>query len=129
MENNEVEMVPTAVEFKDWPSEPSALWIAAAANLVETAKFLLEDTPFLRHPDSTQTRALQPASYYGHLEMFQLLLEHGADVNARGEPYGSALQAAVYMGNTNVVRLLLENGADAVKPYGRYGPVLIAVVY
>ncbi|KAK2603444.1 hypothetical protein QQS21_004395 [Conoideocrella luteorostrata] len=37
---------------------------------------------------------LQAASYRGHQEIVQLLLDEGADVNAQGGYYGSALQAA-----------------------------------
>ena len=40
------------------------------------------------------------------------LLEHGADVNAQGGPYGNALQAACSKGHDNIVQILLEHGAD-----------------
>ena len=55
--------------------------------------------------------ALQAASHHGHTEVVQLLLEHGADINAQGGCYGSALQAASRDGLEAVIRLLLENGA------------------
>jgi hypothetical protein len=35
--------------YSDWPSQSSALWIAAAANLMKTAKFLLEGPPLPQH--------------------------------------------------------------------------------
>ncbi len=49
-----------------------------------------------------------------------LLLEHGADVNARAkyrEPGRTALECAVLGGRTELVRLLLEHGADEADDY------------
>ena len=42
----------------------------------------------------------------------QMLLEHGADVNAQGGHYGNALQAACSGGHDKIVQMLLEQGAD-----------------
>jgi hypothetical protein len=61
--------------FPDWPSQPSALWIAAATDLLEIATFLLEKAPRLDNQE------ISVASYYGHLQMVQLLVDHGANVN------------------------------------------------
>ncbi|KAF8507543.1 ankyrin repeat-containing domain protein, partial [Gautieria morchelliformis] len=55
--------------------------------------------------------ALQAAAFSGHMEIFQLLLEQGADVNAMGGEYGTALLAAALSGHTEIVQLLLEHGA------------------
>ena len=41
----------------------------------------------------------------------KLLIEHGADVNARGGEYGNALQIASYKGHEEIAKLLMENGA------------------
>ena len=43
--------------------------------------------------------------------MVQLLLDTGADVNARSITYGNALAAASSRGHEKVVQLLLDNGA------------------
>nr|CEG03602.1 unnamed protein product [Fusarium acuminatum CS5907] len=57
--------------------------------------------------------ALQAASSRGYIEIVQLLLDKGADVNAQGGRYGNALQAAaISNGNSEVVQLLLDKGAD-----------------
>ncbi|KAJ7339863.1 hypothetical protein DFH08DRAFT_1013374, partial [Mycena albidolilacea] len=112
--------------YPDWPSQPSALWIAAAANLVETAKFLLEGAPLPQHSENPE---IIVASYYGHLQMVELLVEKGADVTATGGIYGSALQAAVARGQVEMVKYLL--GMELDQKYlnhkgGNYGTALCA---
>ncbi|KAF4160029.1 hypothetical protein CNMCM6069_009713 [Aspergillus lentulus] len=53
--------------------------------------------------------ALLEASAEGHDKIIQLLLLHGADVNAQG---GSALLAASKEGHDKIIHLLLLHGAD-----------------
>ena len=55
---------------------------------------------------------LQIAAEEGQHVVVQLLLELGADVNARGGLYGNALQAASAGGYLEIVRVLLKFGAD-----------------
>lgn len=64
---------------------------------------------------------LQAAVSKGYLKAVQVLLEHGADVNARGPPHGSALQAARQYNQLNYHKLdpgievlLLQYGATEV---------------
>lgn len=45
--------------------------------------------------------------------LFQLLVAHGADVNARDESWRSPLHRACRAANAELVRLLLRRGADA----------------
>ncbi|THX71699.1 hypothetical protein D6D04_09406, partial [Aureobasidium pullulans] len=52
--------------------------------------------------------ALYAASYYGYGKIVQLLLDKGADVNAKGGHYVNALQAASVRGHDKTVQLLLE---------------------
>jgi ankyrin repeat protein len=47
----------------------------------------------------------------GHLEIVKLLLEHGADVNAK-TAYETALHLAAEKGHLEIVKFLLEHGAD-----------------
>ncbi|KAI9777384.1 MAG: hypothetical protein M1839_008897 [Geoglossum umbratile] len=66
---------------------------------------------------------LQIAASFGLTEVVQLLLQRGADVDARDNSGGTPLYRAAENGHDAVVRLLLENGAnvdmkDVVSGYG-----------
>jgi ankyrin repeat protein len=63
-------------------------------------------------------RALGVAVEEGHVEVVQLLLEAGANVNARhGWAQGTILEEAATKGHSEIVRLLLRAGADVdIKP-------------
>jgi len=60
--------------------------------------------------------------------MVQLLLDHGADVNARGGKYETALQAAAAKGHLETVKLLIRHGADATIEGGTFGSPLKAAL-
>ena len=77
----------------------------------------------------THENALLVASRQGHYKIVELLLSHGADVNAQGGPYGNALQAASYKGHKTTVKLLLSHGADVNAQGGPYGNALQAASY
>ncbi|KAF8160374.1 ankyrin repeat-containing domain protein [Mycena galopus ATCC 62051] len=111
-----------------WPSQPGALWVSVAANLVETAKFLLKlkGAPFMPYSDSPE---IIVASYYGHLQMVQLLVEYGADVNVQGGKYHTALQAAASSGQFNITKWLLHHGADINAQGGQDGNAVQAASY
>ncbi|KAF8153464.1 hypothetical protein K438DRAFT_2078738, partial [Mycena galopus ATCC 62051] len=109
--------------YLNWPSHPSALWIAAAANLVRTAKFLLEGPPLLEHSEDPE---IIVASYYGYTEIVCILLDKGTDINAAGGFFGSSLQAAVQKGHTEIVCILLDKDADVNAAGGEYGSCLQA---
>lgn len=62
----------------------------------------------------------------GDVKMVQLLLDHGADVNAtaKNKLFGTAFQAACAAGNIKLVRLLIDRGADVNLQGGGYGSAL-----
>ena len=67
--------------------------------------------PNAKDPQSGNT-LLAASALMGHTEIVTLLLEYGADVNARSRDDGTALHAAAFLGRTETVKLLLEKGAD-----------------
>lgn len=65
--------------------------------------------------------ALAGAAYNQSIEVMELLLENGAEISARAEPYGNALQAAAAGSGTlrgcgKALKLLLLNGAKTDPP-------------
>ncbi|KAK7012780.1 ankyrin repeats-domain-containing protein [Favolaschia claudopus] len=62
--------------------------------------------------DGCSENALHYACSLGDMEMIQLLLEHGADLEGSGH-YGTPLGFAVHARNIEVVKFLLEKGANA----------------
>ena len=73
--------------------------------------------------------ALQAASYSGHDNVVQMLLDGGADVNLQGGLYNNALQAASINDHGKTVQVLLDKGADVNVRGGVYGNALQAASY
>ena len=51
------------------------------------------------------------ASHEGHIDIVKLLLDKGADVNAKSKDGDTALKAASVKGHTEIVELLKAHGA------------------
>jgi hypothetical protein len=81
---------------------------------LDVCRTLLRQEEFLKTLDSRKDRygmnALQWASSNGNLDIVEILLNAGANVNYPGRMY--ALQVAVLRGRVEVVALLLARGAD-----------------
>ncbi|CAH2243588.1 jg21306, partial [Pararge aegeria aegeria] len=56
--------------------------------------------------------ALHEACSYGWLEVVTVLVEGGANVNAKGLDDDTPLHDATTSGNLNMVKFLIEHGAD-----------------
>jgi ankyrin repeat protein len=70
---------------------------------------------------------LSNAAAAGHIDIVQLLLDHGADPNLPEEqiaPKGKALYGAVYNGHYEIAKLLLERGAFPNPPVESSGDAL-----
>ncbi|KAI9765188.1 MAG: hypothetical protein M1840_007781 [Geoglossum simile] len=63
-------------------------------------------------PDKSGDTPLHCAAYAGHDSVVRILVEQGADKEARGNGGATPLYEAASRGHVNVVRYLLETGAD-----------------
>ncbi|GME27441.1 hypothetical protein K438DRAFT_1876563 [Neofusicoccum parvum] len=64
----------------------------------------------LREMDVDMT-PLYRAAFRGLVEVVEILIEHGADINLPGGLFGTPYQAAFKQGHVEVLRILAENGA------------------
>ena len=69
----------------------------------------------------TSSRDFHWASRSGHLEVSRVLVDHGANVNARQRNHFTPLHLSAEYGHLEIVKLLLERGADvhALNSYGQ----------
>jgi ankyrin repeat protein len=82
---------------------------------------LLEEAPVRKYATALQAAIGAQQSYLKpqseavrntRLEIVQLLLRHGADVNAESPDFGDALQIAIRENDKDLTVLLLDHGAD-----------------
>ena len=90
------------------------LYYASLCGFYEVAKHLV-----VKHPDhvnATGGQIVSPlgaALYRKHLQVSELLYEHGANVRVRGPMEFTSLHAASVNGSVDATRWLLNHGADA----------------
>lgn len=114
------------------PNEDLQLLRAIIQGFTQIAENLIRNGAGLRPHNQHENFAtgLQAAAYHGELDLIDLLLDAGANINDTGGCYQSALQAAACRpGQGEVVSLLLKHGADATICGGRYGSALQAAAY
>jgi ankyrin repeat protein len=97
--------------------EPNKEMIKAAkTGQLEKIKLLLAADPKLVHArDSDGSTPLHCATWKGHPEVVALLLDAGADVNARNnnEHWGTTpLHAAAHANQASIAQMLIDHGAD-----------------
>ncbi|HTB14236.1 MAG TPA: ankyrin repeat domain-containing protein [Bryobacteraceae bacterium] len=97
---------------------------AIRAGDLETLRHLCANPVNVR--DRLDTTPLHYAALYGNTESVRILLEHGADPNARNKSNATPLIYAAY--SFEKTRLLVEKGADVnAKSAGEMTPLLVAV--
>jgi len=90
--------------------------IASCLGDADKVAGMLAEAPDLaqEYQDGSGRRPLSCAAFFNHLDIVRILLEHGADPNAKeADPYRTfPLVAAATHGNMEMVELLLKHGAD-----------------
>ena len=92
-------------------------------------RLLAGDSSIINIADESGSHPLMWASLNGHEKVVQILLEHGADVNAHGGYSGTALYTASCEGHDKIVQVLLKHGADVNVDGGRFGNALMAASF
>jgi hypothetical protein len=107
------------------PSLPLA--IVAARNAADTVKRLLAESAVLDERDGKGLTALMWAARSGAVDAMRVLLDAGADPNARDHGNGwTPLLHAVHTRHPEAVRLLLERRADPNAAAGGLTPLWMA---
>ena len=89
------------------------IWTAAAQGNLEAIKQHLKAGTDLNAKEPTGgSTPLIVAAVFGQTKAARLLIENGANVNAKNNEGSVALLAAAFLGHPATVKLLLEKGAD-----------------
>ncbi len=89
------------------------IWKAAATGNLEAIKqHLAVGTDLNAKEPSGSGTPLIIAALYGQTEAAKLLIEEGANINARNDVGGTALHNAAFFCHNRIVKLLLSKGAD-----------------
>ncbi|CAL4110590.1 unnamed protein product, partial [Meganyctiphanes norvegica] len=88
---------------------------AAASGNIEVLKSILSGDPDVDIDigDGKEATPLHLAATCGHLQVLELLIEHGASVNCTNEHRQTPLHLAVEKGHVAIVEALLKAGAEA----------------
>jgi hypothetical protein len=90
------------------------LYLASNLGLLEEVKNILEKKPNVDCTDASfGNTPLLFAARHGHLEIVELLLDHGATINKPANTGNTPLIEAAINGHLEVVKVLLARGADA----------------
>ena len=102
---------------------PMTIHAASALGRVETVRAMLDDDPGLLEAlyadkPMTEMTPLKVAASKAQIDVAELLLDRGADINRQatlpggGPKSSTALHEAVYSGSVEMVKLALDRGAD-----------------
>ncbi|KAI8725570.1 hypothetical protein NCS52_00128400 [Fusarium sp. LHS14.1] len=104
------------------------LW--AVRQLLDYAPVSPDDTSPLSSTHKGGRYPLHFACLRGHRDIADLLLQRGADIDARGKNGATPLDDACFQGHKDVVELLISRGANTqMGDYDGWSPVRTAVAY
>ena len=91
---------------------------ASKGNLSEVQRLLqkrfLKKSADIKATDSNGNTSLHVASYFGHKEVVELLLQQKADIEAKNKNGKTSLYLVAENGNKEIAKLLLAHQADAL---------------
>ncbi len=107
------------------------LIMAVQSGQIENVKLALAHRSDVNATGDNGFTALHLAGYANNVELAQLVLDHGANIQANQTIGGvTPLQAAVAVGGMNVAQLLLDRGANYEFPAGNgWTPLFFAAYY
>ena len=85
------------------------------AGVADTADFAGFTVDSVEAQGIAGTRPLHVAAIWGDCEAIEVLLDAGADINAKGEHGHTPLMEAVSQGHVRAVELLVNRGAKGVR--------------
>jgi uncharacterized protein len=96
------------------PDGFTALGLASFFGQLPIVKLLLEKkaNPNVPSNNPYKVTPLHSACAISQYEIIELLIRHGADVNAKQMQGVTPLHSAAHNGQTKIIKLLIENGAD-----------------
>ncbi|NIM15438.1 MAG: hypothetical protein GTO45_25970 [Candidatus Aminicenantes bacterium] len=113
MQRKKIIILFTLLVFFLIPVQAGEIHKAAKDGNLEKIKSLLAKNPeLLNAGNKLQQTALAIASYKGHQEIVDFLIEKGADIHKKDKFDAAPIHMAVVTGQTEIVRKLVEKGAD-----------------
>lgn len=92
--------------------------------------YTLDDTSLLSGTDEDERQPLHFACLRGHRDIADLLLQRGADIDARGNDRATPLDDACFKGHKDVVKLLISRGANTqIVDKNLWSPIRTAARY
>ena len=118
------------------PSEGSApLFISCKKGNVEIVEYLIqicgadiEQKGAFEVPDDRTVHNVSPlwcAAVSGRLQVVEVLVKHGADINSVSDTGSTPVRSACFMTHFEIVQFLVENGANILKANHNGGTCLI----
>ena len=107
--------IPDENAAADTPSISAGdgIWAASSVGNIEVVKQHLAKGVDIDAVDSVSgITPLTWAVIRGQSQMAELLVQHGADVNAKNNDGGTSLHAAAFLGRVEIVKLLVQHEAD-----------------
>jgi ankyrin repeat protein len=88
--------------------------LARVTNNVDMARLLIAKGADVNAKDNRNTTPLNNAGIYGHLDIINLLLDHGADFEAAGELAGHMIDRAAELGSERLFDVVARKFGDSV---------------